>query len=226
MRFPHTPTPLHLTRASAAPLIPFIMNSTNIIFDFGNVLVRWEPERVYLPYFNGDEARYWYFWRHVCTQELRNRIDAGENQRQCIDAQKLLFPEFAVPLDMFITHWAETLPGEMPGMRQLLQELSDNPAIQIYGLTNWSMETFPLARQKFPILQMIDRYIVSADVKMVKPDPRIFRLLLDRYNLQPSHTLFIDDNPNNISAANSIGLKGILFHNAEQLRSDLANCLQ
>ncbi len=53
----------------------------NIIFDFGNVLVRWEPERLYLPYFQGDEAQYWYFWRHVCTQQLRNRIDAGEDQR-------------------------------------------------------------------------------------------------------------------------------------------------
>ena len=67
----------------------------NLIFDFGNVLVQWQPERVYLPYFHGDEAQYWYFWRHVCTQEMRNRIDAGEDQRSCIDSRKRLFPDFA-----------------------------------------------------------------------------------------------------------------------------------
>ena len=125
----------------------------NIIFDFGNVLVRWEPERLYLPYFQGDEAQYWYFWRHVCTQQLRNRIDAGEDQRLCIEEQKRIFPEYSEPLDMFITHWEETLPGEMPGMRALLSELIDDPCCQVFGLTNWSMETFPLARRRFGILQ-------------------------------------------------------------------------
>ena len=148
----------------------------NLIFDFGNVLVQWQPERVYLPYFHGDEAQYWYFWRHVCTQEMRNRIDAGEDQHSCIDSQKRLFPDFAEPLDMFITHWEETLPDEMPGMKELVQQLLDDPRYNIFGLTNWSMETFPLARKKFPILQMIDKYIVSADVHLVKPDPAIFRL--------------------------------------------------
>lgn len=193
----------------------------NLIFDFGNVLVRWEPQRVYLPYFGGDEAQYWYFWRHVCNPELRNRIDAGEDQQQCINSQKALFPDYAAPLEMFITNWEETLPGEMPGMRELLQQLKAYPRYRIFGLTNWSMETFPLARKKFEILQMIDNYVVSGDVKLVKPDPAIFRLALDRFGIRADETTFIDDNPDNVEAAKRLGMDGIVFTNAASLRAEL-----
>lgn len=193
----------------------------NLIFDFGNVLVRWEPQRVYLPYFGGDEAQYWYFWRHVCNPELRNRIDAGEDQQQCINSQKALFPDYAAPLEMFITDWEETLPGEMPGMRELLQQLKADPRYRIFGLTNWSMETFPLARKKFEILQMIDNYVVSGDVKLVKPDPAIFRLALDRFGIKADETTFIDDNPDNVEAAKRLGMDGIVFTNAASLRAEL-----
>ena len=193
----------------------------NLIFDFGNVRVRWEPQRVYLPYFGGDEAQYWYFWRHVCNPELRNRIDAGEDQQQCINSQKALFPDYAAPLEMFITDWEETLPGEMPGMRELLQQLKADPRYRIFGLTNWSMETFPLARKKFEILQMIDNYVVSGDVKLVKPDPAIFRLALDRFGIRADETTFIDDNPDNVEAAKRLGMDGIVFTNAASLRAEL-----
>lgn len=193
----------------------------NLVFDFGNVLVRWEPQRVYLPYFGGDEAQYWYFWRHVCNPELRNRIDAGEDQQQCINSQKALFPDYAAPLEMFITDWEETLPGEMPGMRELLQQLKADPQYRIFGLTNWSMETFPLARKKFEILQMIDNYVVSGDVKLVKPDPAIFRLALDRFGIKADETTFIDDNPDNVEAAKRLGMDGIVFTNAASLRAEL-----
>ena len=176
---------------------------------------------MYIPYFQGDEAKYWFFWRHVCTPELRNRIDAGENQRQCIDSQKQLYPEYGEALDMFITRWKETLPGEMPGMRELLQQLLDDPQMSVYGLTNWSMETFPEARERFEILQMIDNYVVSADVKLVKPDPAIFQLLLDRYHLAAEQSIFIDDNPNNVEAAKKVGMRGIHFTGADNLRQQL-----
>ena len=95
----------------------------NIIFDFGNVLVRWEPQLVFLPYFGGDEAKYWFFWRHVCDPVFRNRIDAGEDQMKCIREQQQLFPEYAGALDLYYTKWEDTLPGEMPGMRDLVTEL-------------------------------------------------------------------------------------------------------
>ena len=83
------------------------------------------------------------------------------------------------------------------------------------------METFPLARRRFGILQLIDRYIVSADVHIVKPDPAIFRLALGRFGIAPASTTFIDDNPANVKAATDLGMKGIVFTNAGDLRIKL-----
>ena len=193
----------------------------NLIFDFGNVLVRWEPERVYIPYFGGDEAKFWFFWRHVCDATFRNRIDAGEDQRQCIAERQRLYPEYAEAIDMYFSRWEDALPDEMPGMRELLSELKNDPRYRIYGLTNWSMETFPAARARFPILQMIDNYVVSGDVGMVKPDPAIFQLLLNRFGLRPEECLFIDDNPANIEGARRAGIDGIVFTGSEELRRHL-----
>ena len=193
----------------------------NIVFDFGNVLVRWEPERMFSDLFEGDEARWWYFWRHVCGQEWRNRIDAGEDIRTCIARQQELYPEYAEAIGRYDTRWRESLTGEMPGMRALVGELLDRGEHRVYGLTNWSMETFPKARRRFPVLQLIDRYVVSGDVRMVKPDPRIFRLLMDRYGLRPEETLFVDDNEVNVDAARRLGMHGIHFTSAENLRTEL-----
>ena len=193
----------------------------NLIFDFGNVLVRWEPEKVYIPYFGGDEAKFWFFWRHVCDATFRNRIDAGEDQRQCIAERQRLYPEYAESIDMYFSRWEDALPGEMPGMRELLTELKNDPRYRIYGLTNWSMETFPAARARFPILQMIDNYVVSGDVGMVKPDLAIFQLLLNRFGLRPEECLFIDDNPANIEGARRAGIDGIVFTGSEELRRHL-----
>ncbi len=92
---------------------------------------------------------------------------------------------------------------------------------EIYGLTNWSMETFPSAREQFGILQMIDRYVVSGAEGLVKPDPRLFQVLLDRYNLKAGECTFIDDNPDNVAAAKALGMEGIVFTGAEKLRSQL-----
>ena len=193
----------------------------NIIFDFGNVLVRWEPEQVFLPFFGGDEAKYWFFWRHVCDQQFRDRIDAGEDSRQVISQRQTLYPEFAEAIEMYMSRWEDSLPGEMPGMRQLVQELKADPHVRLYGLTNWSMETFPQARQKFRTLQLIDDYVVSGAVGTVKPNPVIFNTLLNRFNLKAEECIFIDDNPANVEAANQLGFHAIIFQGADLLRKSL-----
>jgi 2-haloacid dehalogenase len=84
------------------------------------------------------------------------------------------------------------------------------------------METFPEARERFGILQMIDRYVVSGAEGMVKPAPRLFQVLLDRYGLRAEECVFVDDNPDNVAAAKDMGMQGILFTNAETLRKELA----
>ena len=191
----------------------------NIIFDFGNVLVEWHPEQVYGEYF-GDEAKAWWFLRHVADLDWRQRIDAGESQDACIAELKARQPEYAEAIELYRSHWREMLTGEMPGMRELLIELRVK-GYEIYGLTNWSMETFPEAREHFGILQLIDRYVVSGAERLVKPDPRMFRVLLDRYDLKAEECTFVDDNPDNVAAARALGMEGIVFHGAEDLRKQL-----
>lgn len=188
----------------------------NIIFDFGNVLVQWHPELVYGDYF-GDEAKAWWFLRHVADMDWRQRIDAGESVDGCIREKQAQYPEYAEAVELYRSRWREMLTDEVPGMRQLLSEL---PAAgyQLFGLTNWSMETFPEARERFGILQMIDRYVVSGAEGLVKPDPRLFQVLLDRYQLKAEECLFIDDNPDNVAAAKGMGMQGIVFNGAEDLR--------
>ena len=191
----------------------------NIIFDFGNVLVEWHPERVYGEYF-GDEAKAWWFLRHVADLDWRQRIDAGESQDACIAELKARQPEYAEAIELYRSHWREMLTGEMPGMRELLIELRVK-GYGIYGLTNWSMETFPAARERFGILQLIDRYVVSGAEGLVKPGPRLFRVLLNRYGLKAEECIFVDDNPDNVAAARALGMEGIVFHGAEDLRKQL-----
>ena len=191
----------------------------NIIFDFGNVLVQWHPEVVYGDYF-GDEAKAWWFLRHVADMDWRQRIDAGESVDGCIREKQAQYPEYAEAVELYRSRWREMLTDEVPGMRQLLSEL---PAAgyQLFGLTNWSMETFPEARERFGILQMIDRYVVSGAEGLVKPDPRLFQVLLDRYQLKAEECLFIDDNPDNVAAAKGMGMQGIVFNGAEDLRKKI-----
>ena len=187
----------------------------NIIFDFGNVLVQWHPELVYGEYF-GDEAKAWWFLRHVADATWRNRIDAGESTDTCIAELKAQQPEYSDAIELYRSRWREMLTDEVPGMREVINKLKDN-GYEIYGLTNWSMETFPEAREHFGILQMIDRYVVSGAEGLVKPDHRLFRVLLDRYSLKAEECTFIDDNPDNVAAAKALGMDGIVFTGAEDL---------
>lgn len=192
----------------------------NIIFDFGNVLVQWHPEVVYGEFF-GDEAKAWWFLRHVTDMDFRQRIDAGESMEDCIREKQAQYPEYEQAVELYRSKWREMLTDEVPGMREVISELRARN-YEIFGLTNWSMETFPEARAHFGILQMIDRYVVSGAEGLVKPDPRLFQVLLDRYGLKSEDCSFVDDNPDNVAAAKGMGMQGILFTNAETLRKELA----
>ena len=192
----------------------------NIIFDFGNVLVQWHPEVVYGEFF-GDEAKAWWFLRHVADMDFRQRIDAGESFDGCIREKQAQYPEYEQAIELYRSKWREMLTDEVPGMREVIVELRGKN-YELYGLTNWSMETFPEAREHFGILQMIDRYVVSGAEGLVKPDPRLFQVLLGRYGLRAEECIFIDDNPDNVAAARNLGMRGIVFTNAESLRKELA----
>ena len=189
----------------------------NVIFDFGNVLIDWNPAYLFLPYFNGDEDKCRFFTDHVCNREWFTRMDRGESMDKCVAELQQQYPEYADAVAMFRDRWFEMCSGEIPGMLELIQDLKSK-GVGVYGLTNWPAETFDEARRRFKTIASIDNIVVSSHVKLAKPEPAIYQLLLSKYNLNPQECVFIDDRKDNVNAAISLGMNGIVFPgNADEL---------
>lgn len=189
----------------------------NIVFDYGNVLIQWRPDPIYNSYFK-DESKTTLFMETLDVFGFHNRVDGGERVDAVMDEFVRLYPDYKEPIQFYKTRWSEMIPAEVPGMRSLLAELLQSPRFEVFGLTNWSMENFPIGREKFEILRMIDRVVVSGEECLIKPDERIFRLLLDRYGLKAEECLFVDDRAANVEAARKLGMQGHVFVSAEELR--------
>ncbi len=196
----------------------------NIIFDFGGVLVDWNPRYLYDPYF-GDPAKTDHFLEQICPYSWNATVDAGKSTAEATAERIALYPEWKKEIRMYYGEWVKMMNGELPGMRELVAELKDR-GYGIYGLTNWSAETFPLIRDTYPIFRLMDGIVVSGEEHTMKPRPEIYRILLDRYALNPSESVFIDDNPDNIAAAETFGIKGIVFSSVGDLRTKLEEVLQ
>src|SRR4029450_6496736 len=95
------------------------------------------------------------------------------------------------PIAPFHERWPEMLAGDIPGAVELLAELRAT-GLPLYALTNWSAETFVVARERFAFLDWFDGLLVSGEERIIKPDPAIFELLLDRFGLDPGSTFYVD----------------------------------
>lgn len=198
----------------------------DVIFDYGNVLIDWNPAYLFLPHFNGDEKKCRFFIDHVCNREWFTRMDRGENMDKCIAELQATYPEYADAVAMFRDRWFDMCNGEIPGMLELIQELKTK-GVGVYGLTNWPAETFAEARHRFKTIGSIDNYVVSSAVKLAKPDPAIYQLLLSKYNLKASECIFIDDRKDNVDAAIALGMSGIVYPgNAKDLTIMLSQIIQ
>ncbi|MCQ2068564.1 MAG: HAD family phosphatase [Bacteroidaceae bacterium] len=194
----------------------------NIIFDYGNVLVDWNPAYLFLPVFGGDEEKCRFFTENVCNREWFTRIDQGESMDVCVAELQKAYPEYADVIALFRDRWFDMCSGDIPGMLEIIQDLK-NQGMGVYGLTNWPAETFAEARRRFKTLASIDNYVVSSAVRLAKPQPEIFRLLLSKYNLKPEECVFIDDRVDNVNAAKALGITGIVYPgSADALRKELA----
>ena len=198
----------------------------DVIFDYGNVLIDWNPAYLFLPHFNGDEKKCRFFIDHVCNREWFTRMDRGENMDKCVAELQATYPEYADAVAMFRDRWFDMCSGEIPGMLELIQELKTK-GVGVYGLTNWPAETFAEARRRFKTIGSIDNYVVSSAVKLAKPDPAIYMLLLSKYNLKASECVFIDDRKDNVDAAIALGMSGIVYPgNAKDLTIMLSQIIQ
>jgi len=191
-----------------------------VVFDLGGVLLDWNPRYLYRKLFAGDDAAMEEFLADVCTVEWNERQDAG---RKFADAVAELMPRHADKthlIEAFGNRFGEMIPGAIDGTVDILAELK-RAGVPRYGLTNWSAETFPPQRRRFPFLSWFDGIVVSGDEGVIKPDPRIFRILLERYAIAPEEAVFIDDNPANAAAADALGIHGIHFRSPDLLRREL-----
>ena len=196
----------------------------NIIFDFGGVLVDWNPHYLFDAYFN-DEEKCNYFIENVCNTEWNAQMDKGKLFEVAVKERIAEYPEFEEAIRLYQSEWMKTMGEEIPGMYELIKSLKENGFPVIYGLTNWSAETFPPVREKYEIFSLIDHIVCSGEEKLLKPDPKIYQTLLERYNLKAEESVFIDDNINNVKGAIDMGMKSIRFVNAEQLQKDLNELL-
>lgn len=196
-----------------------------IVFDLGGVLIDWNPRYVYQKIFNTTEAVE-YFLNQICTTEWNELQDAG---RTLSDATKLLqdaHPHYFTEIQIYYDKWEDMLGGVIQTTVDLLQDLHDSKNYKIYALTNWSAETFPIALTKFKFLSLFEGILVSGEERLKKPDPAIFQLLIDRYDLIPDKTLFIDDNAKNIITAQNLGFNVVHFSSTLNGISEIKQCLK
>ena len=195
----------------------------HLIYDFGAVLVDWDPRRLYVPYF-GDEARADWFLTEICPYEWNAQVDAGRSPKEVTEERVALFPEWEKEIRLYFDRWIDMMGDGIPGMESLVRDYKAR-GYGAWGLTNWSWETFPLIRDRYPVFGLLDGFVVSGKEKTVKPGPRIYRILLERYGLRAEECIFIDDNPRNTAGAEAVGIRGLVFQDAAQLRRDLDRIL-
>ena len=192
-----------------------------IIFDLGGVLIDWSPKYVYRNVFNGDKEKVDWFLNNICTMDWNMEQDAGRTWKEATNLLINKHPEYEEWIRIYYDKWEDMLKGSIQETVTLLNKLKQNDDCKLYSLTNWSSETFPIAIKRFEFLQHFEGIVVSGDEKTRKPFSKIYEIILDRYNIIPEKAVFIDDNLDNIITAKKLGINGIHFKSASQLKNSL-----
>ena len=191
-----------------------------VVFDLGGVLIDWDPRHLYRKLLAGDEGAMELFLATVCSHEWNRCQDAGRSFAEGARLLKAEYPDRAELIDAYGTRFDEMIAGPIDGSIEILAELRDR-STPLYGLTNWSAETYPVARKRFAFLRWFRGILVSGEVGLIKPDPRIFALLIERFGIDPQRTVYIDDVEANIAAARPFSIHAIHFTTPARLREEL-----
>ena len=191
----------------------------NIVFDFGGVLVDWNPHHLYDKYFGSREKAEW-FLNNICLYSWNLQMDGGKPFAEGVAELQAEHPEWSEAIAIYHTRWIEMMNGEIEGMASVIRRLKA-AGYGVYGLTNWSAETFPMIRDTYPVFQEFDGIVVSGEEHLLKPDAAIYKCLLERYALQAEESLFVDDNADNVVGARNVGMKAIQFTSAVELEREL-----
>ncbi len=157
-------------------------NPTIAVFDVGNVLIEWDPRHLYRQLFT-DPARMEWFLAEVCTNEWNVEQDRGRPFADAVAERIAKFPDLAAEIRAYDERWPETVPGEIKDTVVLLEALRAN-GTRTFAITNFSCGEIPLAQKRFGFLNGFEGVVVSGEEKVLKPDPAIYRTLLDRYGLR------------------------------------------
>ena len=195
------------------------MNNINtIIFDFGGVLIDWNPRYMYRHEFEESSAME-DFLKTICTDDWNLQQDKGRSLAEGTRILQDKFPEHAVKIRLYYDQWEKMVKGDIPQNVHLLKTLKEK--YKLYGLTNWSAETFPIVFKRYAFFQLFDGIVVSGEEKLIKPDKKIFEIMLERYHLEAENALFIDDNIHNIQAAKEMGFATIHVQEKTDLEREL-----
>lgn len=179
-----------------------------VVFDVGNILIRWDPDHMLRTYFSNDKD-YATFLDSTRLMWVNAELDAGRPFADGIGKLVAAFPHYEAPLRAFDTRWSECV----------LHAIEDNVATltalkaaghTVHAITNFSREKFDIARVRFPFLNLFEHALVSGDIGLIKPDYRIYHRFVRDVGLRPDELIFVDDSAVNIAAAKSVGFK--VFH--------------
>jgi 2-haloacid dehalogenase len=190
------------------------------VFDLGGVLIDWNPRYMYRKLFRGNEADMEHFLAAVCTQSWNEQQDAGRTFAEGCAILKKTHPEHSELIDAWFPRYEEMFGGAIDGSVAILSELRARK-VPLYALSNWSTETFPVALQLFNFLHWFQGVLLSGEVKLLKPDRRLFQILLKRYTIDPRRVVYVDDHARNVEAARKLGMHGIHFTDPAALRREL-----
>ncbi|UOE42107.1 HAD family phosphatase [Chryseobacterium suipulveris] len=176
----------------------------NIVFDFGGVVMDWNPRYFFRSYFNDDEKME-YFLKNIATDEWNAEQDRGRTLREGTEILVEKHPEWEKEIRAYYDNWTTMLRSDIPENVAVLRKL-EHTDYRLFGLTNWSAETFPYALANYDFFQIFEgKIVVSGTEKLIKPDPEIWKILTERYQIKPEETVFIDDNAKNIEVAKKLG---------------------
>ncbi len=190
-----------------------------VIFDVGRVLFDWDLRHLFAKLINDRDELEW-FVTNVVTPDWHFQHDAGRALAEMLPERKAEFPEHAALIDAYAARFNETIPGPVPGSLELVERL-DAAGVPLFAITNFGHEFWEGFRPTQPVFDRFRDIIVSGTERLMKPEPAIFRLAIDRFGIDPAGALFVDDVAKNVAGAESVGIAGHVFVDATTLEREL-----
>ena len=191
-----------------------------VVFDLGGVLIDWIPRHLYRKMFD-DEAEMERFLREICSNAWNLQMDRRMPFEEGVATLSQKHPDMAPYIEAFWIRWEEMIEGPIDGTVEILRRLQAR-GVPLYALSNWSAQTWPFARDRFTFLELFKGLVISGFEGTMKPEEKIFRILLERHDIDPAAAVFVDDRVENVAVAERLGIRGVHFTGPAELSANLS----